>query len=77
VNPNLSTSYRASQLDHERRVTRAHRAALASEATPAGPARSPLAGSRLWFGSMLMSVGSRVLGLPGGILIQHVTPSRT
>ena len=77
MNPNLSTSYRAFQLVHERRVSHLHRALHAGQPAARHTARSAMAAGRLWVGSMLMGIGMRVLGVPGGVRIHDVSSSRT
>lgn len=77
MNPNLSTSYQAFQLDHERRVAHLSRVPHAGQPAAAGPARSAPAAVRRWLGSMLVGVGARVLGVPAGSRFHVASSSRS
>ena len=77
MNPNLSTSYRAFQLDHERRVVHLHRAPHPGQPAATHPVRSAMAAGRLRVGSTLMGIGARVLGMPGGVRLPDASSSRT
>ncbi len=74
MNPNLSTSYQAFQLDHVRRVAPVRHV---DQATAARPVRSAMGASRVWLGSLLMNLGARVQGVPDGARIHEFSSSHT